>query len=265
MGEAFDDIRHLASSPKRVRLLTYLQDTEADRKTILTETEIAPSTLSRILTGFRDRGWIIRNGRTYQLSSFGRQLADQYTTLIDIVELNQKLHQVREWLPVEEMDIDIEHFENATLTISTPIRPTDTVARAVAITRTASEMRFLANAVAPQIVAGAADRVFQNELTIEGVLTRGVTDAIANDPELAGQHRDLLASDGATLYRYDGQHPHRVAVFDGTLVAFLATADDRLMPGIVETDDATVLAWATDTIDAYRDESVRLSAADFTG
>ncbi|MDX1748305.1 MAG: hypothetical protein R3324_20410, partial [Halobacteriales archaeon] len=263
MWDPLDDINYLANSPHRIRVLTHLAEAPATRRDLQTHTEFSRATLSRILAEFRERGWIVEDGQTYELTPFGRELADRFSDLMELVETHQKLRQIGEWLPLDRMDVDLDRFGDATATVPTPSDPIGPMRRATELTTEAYHYRALSSGLAPTILQANWEATVRGDQTVEAVRTRDQFEAIREDSQYRTWIRETLESGCAELYSYDGTHPYNLAILDESTVFLGVVDDDGQLLALLETDDEAVLAWANDTIDAYRDESEPLTPDDF--
>lgn len=55
--------------------------------------------MSRVLTDFADRQWVVRDGPTYELTPLGEFVADRFLELRDAMAIERKLRDVWQWLP----------------------------------------------------------------------------------------------------------------------------------------------------------------------
>lgn len=99
-----DDIAFLARSPHRVAVLDVLASGSRTRGQIRETTEISQPTLTRILGGFEDRGWVEKRGQEYSLTAFGSLLAEDFGALHETVETMQQLKTIGPHLLLEQMD-----------------------------------------------------------------------------------------------------------------------------------------------------------------
>jgi hypothetical protein len=101
------------------------------------------------------------------------------------------------------------------------------------------------------------------ELTLEMIVTAEVLAVVGSDPDLAAQLRDLTAASAATVFRYDGEIPHILAVADDLIS--LGVDDDRgRSQALLEATDPRLHDWATGTLDEYRAAATKVMAADIS-
>ena len=265
MWDPLAEVKYLANSPHRVAVLGTLARSPATRSEIREATGVSQATLSRLLAGFHARGWIEVRDRTYRLTPYGRELSAGITELVGCVDRNRWLHRIAEWLPIEEMGLDLERFGDASVTVPTPVDPTAPMRRATELIESADDVRTLSSGLAPPVIQANWECVVHGTQRVESVRTSEMVRMIGENPRYRTWIRETRESGRATLYCYDTTPPYNLAVLEGSRVFFGAVDADGNILALVETDDESVLAWATATIDAFREESVPLSVEDFPG
>lgn len=82
---AREHIAFLAGSEHRVRLLTALQSPKRPCE-LEDEQPASRATIQRTLAGFEDRGWAVKDGRTYRLTAAGDIVRTAYRQMASVVE-----------------------------------------------------------------------------------------------------------------------------------------------------------------------------------
>lgn len=261
-----DDIAFLARSANRVAALEALADAPRSRAELQEATGASQPTLGRILSQFEARGWIATDGSTHELTTLGELLAESFADLMASVETIQSLQGVASMLPADELDFDLNRLVDASLTVPSQADATAHVRREEALADAADRIQFFCNSAHPHTVRVYRDRVVEGGQTLDAVIAGAAIDAARADPEMAALVADLLAADGATIYRYEGSLPVMVGVLDGTTV-IQPLNEAGGAAALIETDDPVVREWAEGMIEQYRAEAVELSgdpASDFT-
>jgi predicted transcriptional regulator len=259
--DPLDDAAFLARSPHRVGVLEILADGPMTRRDLHDETGISQPTLGRILEPFRDRNWVERRGQEYALTPWGHLLADDFGDLLETVESIQRLSDVVQQLPTDEMDFDIREFRDATVTKPT----TGDVFRHV---RRVEELLYNADHVVnvtPTIAPGKAEeyeqqvaRFLDGNQRAEAIIPAGALNTAEVAAHLAATVRGPIESGRAAVYLYDGNIPTLLAVADGT--AMLVPVDEQDVPvALVETENPTIRSWVEAKIDEYREQSTELT------
>lgn len=249
-----EDIAFLARSAYRVRVLEALSSRPYDRRGLQEATDVPRVTLGRALDALQARGWIVQRGKEYAVSPLGELVVEAFEPLVTNVRTVWKLRPVVEWLPTDEMDFHLSRLSDATITVPNRSNPLLPVQRGVERLQLADEVRLLSSVVVPEALEADLRATVHGSQRFEAVLTAGVVDVMRNDPEMAGQFGELLTSDRADIYRFDGDVPCAVAVMDD--IVGLGLEDDQGLPrALIETDDPSVRSWADSTISAYKRRS----------
>lgn len=261
---ALDDIAFLTDSANRVAALKTLTTGPHKRSDLQETIGVSRSTIKRILGGFRERGWVVRDGHEYALTPLGEFIATEFQSLLEGAETMRKLRGVVEWLPTNEFDFTLDHFADATITTPRPNDPTAPIRRAAALIREADHIRFLCTAFAPSMYDAIWQRTVHDDQTAVGVMATELIDAIREESRTVTVLRETIASNKATLYQYEGQFPYDMAVFDETIAGLLVVDDDGHVHAVIDTVDEAVRSWVGSTIDAHQREAHRLDPDTFT-
>lgn len=263
MGGALDDIEFLVRSANRVRALDALASGAYDRRELQERTEIPRATVGRIVTDFERRGWATQRDGRYEATPIGTLLAAELTSLLASVDTGYELGELVGWLPIECFDFGIERFVDARLTLPNHVDSIAPVRRAVELLYRADRARVLTQAYAPEAIRAHWHATVQDGRTFELVLTADVVEAICASPETATMFAEIVEIGAGSVYRYDGDCPHVMGVYDGA-TAIGVTDDDGFPRALIETRDDVVRSWADETIDAYRRSSDMLDVGALT-
>ena len=263
MGSPIDLVSFVTRAENRVDALLALASGPRTRPELQDETGIPRATLSRILADFRERDLARRDGHRYATTPLGDLLATELAALFESVAAMERLRTVREWLPVDELDLPVERLVDADVVVPEPTDPTAPVRRAEELLADGERVRVLAHGIVPGCLEAVWRGVTEERQTLEWVTTAGGVEAVAADPELARMAGDLLASEAVTGFVHPDDALPLLFLVDE--VVFLAVTDDAgTIRGHVETTDGTVRAWAEETIDAYEREAETVSAGHLT-
>lgn len=249
-----DDIAFLARSNNRVRVLVELTDDDRTRRELREMTGISQPTLGRILDGFRQRAWVTKRDRAYALTPFGRLLADEFEALMDSVETIQRFRGFASRLPLDAMEFDLRLLAEATITAPKPTDATAHIRREGELLEQADRIQFLCNQAQPETVERYRDWVIERERQLEAIIAGDAIDAARAHPTMGDHLHDLLASDRATIYRYDGSVSIMLGLFDD--IASIVPLDDNGVPcAFVESENPAVRGWVSATLEAHREEA----------
>ncbi len=146
MEAELEEIEFLALSPNRVEVLRLLAAEPRTRRELAAATDASQATIGRILQDFEERSWIERTNGEYVATPTGTLVADGFTDLLDIFEVESKLRDVVEYLPADALDFDLRHLADATITTPSQTRPNAPVQRVLDLLRDAEEVRVFSHA-----------------------------------------------------------------------------------------------------------------------
>lgn len=255
MDQPLDGVAFLSRSPNRVRVLEALDAGAMTRREVRAATDVSRTTLGRVLGEFEERNWVARDGDRYATTPLGELVVAAFLPLRETMRCVENLRDVVDWLPTDEMDVDLRHFADSDVTFPDANNPAAHQERGLDVLANATTLRVLVDAAFPHLVTVTRDRVADGSLSFEGVLSSDLVTYLDTNPELAGVFADL-AADG-DVRRYDGAVPYNMLVADDTLLLWLCDAD-RTNQALLTSDDEAVLAWAGETFESYRAEAEEL-------
>lgn len=250
MESALSEIEFLALSPNRVAVLRRLARERHTRTDLAVETGASQATLGRILRDFEERSWIRRADGGYVATATGELVADGFLDLLEIMEIEGDLRPIVRYLPTDALGFDLRRFEDATITVPSGTRPNAPVKRILEFLRNGEAVRVFSHAFNEGSLRVIEERVSAGEATFRGVFSRSALDAVADDAGLRRRLDSLLDMPDARLRVRDGEIPVAVTVVDDVVHLLLRDANGVLQAS-VDTDDATVHEWATETFEAY--------------
>ncbi len=260
MDAPLETVEFFARSENRVEVLRLLAERSQTRGSLADATGASQATLSRILSDFEKRSWVQRQGGEYVATATGCLVARGFTDLLEVLATEQKLREVVEYLPAEELTFDLRHLADATVTLPTGTRPDAPVGRLLELERDADQVRAFSHAFNERSLSLIAQRVRNDELAFEGVFSRDAIDALVADPDLRDRLTTLLDADGAAV-RVRRAVPLAVTVV-GETVHLLVRDESGVLRASVETDDPTVRSWATDAFEEYWERGSDLDRTD---
>lgn len=263
MTEPISDVEFLAGSASRFQVLRALVDGATSLAELESVADVSRTTLWRTLTELERRGWVDRVPEGYEATPVGAFVAETFADMLVGLGVADELGDLIRWLPSEEIDFSLSRLADAEVAVPTPSDPQAPMRLAEEQTAGAQRVRLLTHATSPAVIAALHDGMSASKQELEAVMTRGAIDAILANPEMRAQFRDLLKSDAATIYRYDGMIPHILAIFDDERVG-LGVDDDHGRPqGVLGITDDVVLAWAEEIFEDYRGRADRLAQKRF--
>lgn len=259
----FDD-EVLETALNRKDALEFLADGPRSRRSIQEALDVSKATRHRIVRSFEDKGLLRRNGDEYDLTEFGRVVADEVTAFDATVRTAQRIRPLLEAFGEAGLEYDLEHFSDVTVTRAHPDDPTRPVHRYLELFEDTGLVRTLARTsfVPPLYLEEIFDRFFDDE-DKRGVVIypkTAVENRYADYPEI---HRRVAREDHPLRYRLYDRAPFGLTIYDRDHVGLRAydTETNSLLL-FADTDDPDAVAWAEAVFERYYEESKPLSAYD---
>lgn len=256
--EPLDAVAFLARSEHRVAVLKALAESSHSRRKLEAKTDASRSTLSRALNAFEERGWIelVREDDTwvYTLTTAGSLVLDRFLPLLETVAGVETLGEGLDYLPVEEMDIDIRHFADADVVTATEFDPTAAVECAIQRLRESGHVRCVTRMVPPPYVRALHEAVVDGPSTAELVLDEAYVDLVL-ESKLAPLWEGLAAE--GDVFCYPEYVPHRLFALEDIVHLWLSS-DDGEQAGVVESHNQRVREWADRVTEQYCTTAERL-------
>lgn len=265
MRRPLESIVFLARSENRVSVLTALAEQSLDRHDLEATTGASRVTIGRILTEFEERGWVVRSGSEYETTQVGYAIATAVENLQRTVTAADKLEPLAGTVPSDFLPEDIGLFYDATVITPNKSDPFVTARKSAELMAAASATKILARAVTTETVAAQLEAAIEHDQVSSVVLSTSAYDTITADDPLSEMLASLLAVDGVQVYRYDGEIPVSLGIYDAETIAFGGT-DDSSFPGPVVVSTAEpAIEWATDVYERYRDAATPVTVDEFSG
>lgn len=250
--DGIDGLEVLAGSSIRRELLTRLENHSMTREELLDTISTSRVTLWRNLSELSKYGWVDEDEGRYRLTIAGRLVEHQLRNLQQTIEATNRIGQLLDWVPIDEMSFDVARLADATIVTPTPNDPQAPLRLAYRQIRDAESVRILSHALAPKVLDAIYEGLGRGSPVVEGVVTGGVIDAIKADTESRERYHESVDSGALQVYRYDAPIPHILTILDDERVGMGIDDDEGRPQAVLETDDEAVLDWASETYERYR-------------
>ena len=271
-----EPIAYLSRSENRLEILEALTETIPkpgldppgyEPRELRTLTGASEATVSRVLTEFQERGWAERNPRgEYTATPLGQSMAIEFTPLLGSMAAIQNLGDAVGLLPLNELSVRLQHFEDATVVRPEGPSTLETSRYLLEHTDESSTMYSLGYiAVTQDAMDLTTEQTVSGELDPVYVQARSVREYRQTSPDQS-EYRKQVRSQmeaGAELYTYDGHVPCNLWVFDETVVIENSQVDGIQNGIMIESRNETVRGWALQMFDRYREASVENVIEDF--
>ncbi|WP_332898900.1 helix-turn-helix transcriptional regulator [Haladaptatus sp. CMSO5] len=264
MDSAIDDIEFLARSAHRVGVLEALETSPHDRADLRAVTGASSPTMGRILSDFEHRRWIVREGRTYELTPLGEFVADRFLRLCAAMETEHKLRDIWQWLPREMEGFSVDLFADAVVSVPGPGYPYEPVERLTQLIQGTSRMRGFDTIVQKSI---------NNEAVCDAVLSGMELEYVFSPTALEGTYawnpervQEVATSENCTVLVHDN-------LPDGDRCG-LGIVDDRVgicchdiatgaLVAIIDTDAPAAREWALSVYERVRADATPIDETAF--
>lgn len=262
---ALSDIAYVSRSGSRVEILDVIATESYSRRELQEATGIARTTVGRIITEFEERGWARRTtDGEYTATPLGERMIAEFKPFVQSVQVIRNLGNLVAWLPTDEVPIDLHYFSDATIHRPDSANPMSTVAKFNTRLDGTSEFQCLVE-IAPPIPFEQAmrDGVVNRGMETKHVITDDEFDYLLDHPDRVTRWREYLEG-GANVYRYDGQIPCNLFVFDAIVIISHTNSEFGEPHTAIESSNLEVLSWAQRVIEKYRREAEPLDCTAFS-
>jgi DNA-binding HxlR family transcriptional regulator len=266
-ADALEDIAYLSRSSNRANILDRLSRAAHTRRELTEHVAASRTTLDWIVNELKDRGWVERTtDGDYVATSAGTPLIREFRPCVESAEAIRRLGPAIDWLPVDELEIGLRHFRDATVRWPEGDDPAETVDFMNRLMSEASDFQVLTHLKPPpSLLQVTRDAVMSGRLSVKAVGTDSYSDGpLIQQSDRRDLWRDILEA-GAQLYRYDGPIPCNLWIFDELVLI------KKSRPGPIDesygvpivSENSAVRSWAEDLIDRYIADAERLDEISF--
>lgn len=264
--EALEDIAYFSRSPNRVAILDALTEGSHPRKELVELTGVSRTTVDRIVNELKEKGWAERTANgTYVTTVRGTHFVRRFRPFLESVEALHRLDDAVTWLPIDELSIGLEHFNDAVVRGPETADPVETIDFMNDLLATASEFRVLAHLAPPEPLGETmCDSVVSGQMTMDGVITETLFSYLTANPERAARWKTVVEN-GATLHLHEGPIPCNLWIFDETVLIKKSgpePIDDSYGSPIVS-ENSTVRSWAHNLIDDWLADTTHIEGEAF--
>lgn len=263
--DALEDVAYLTRSPNRIRLLEVLAAGSYSRRELRDLTDVAGTTVGRILNEFSEREWSERTDEgEYTATPVGRQIIAEVLALVESIAVIRKLGETVAWLQATENPLSLDQLTDATVVRPDPADPMAPMNAYMGDLRTASEFRCLVGVAPPESFEKAMrDGVVERGMRVEHVISEGEYAYLLDYPARLLRWREYIEA-GANVYCYGGTVPCNVMILDGRVYITNIQSEYGEPYTVIQSETDAVLSWGRNLIDSYRADAEQLDSGDFT-
>ncbi|WP_101297095.1 helix-turn-helix transcriptional regulator [Halegenticoccus soli] len=256
MTAGIDNIQFLATSAHRVSVLETLTDGPTDRRELCEATGASSPTVGRVLADFERRTWLVRDGPTYGLTPLGEYVADRFLALRDAMEIEEKLRDVWQWLPVEMPGFSVDLFADAVVSYPGPGYPYEPVERLGQLIASTSSLRGFDNIVYKSSNLETACGAVLEGMTFEYVFTpEALKGMFAWNPD---RIIEVAACENATVLVHDHLPDGDrcgLGIVDDRAGICCHDAETGALVAVIDTDAPAAREWAISVFEQVRAEA----------
>lgn len=240
---------------KRAPMIAALREGAMDRRDLEQRLGISKSTAHRNTNSLAERGLIERSDGTYDLTEFGKAVADIVATFEADMQTTVRLTPLFDAVSGVQPRCPIEAFADARVTTSDSGDPFGPLARFVSLVRETETLRmFDSYAVAPTYMDDIHGRVLDG-LATEVIERPDVAlDVMENYPRKCVE---LCASQFLTMRLHEAL-PFGLAIFDSRIGVEIRDRESGTPRAFVDTDSPKGRKWAERLFESYWSEATRL-------
>lgn len=241
---------------KRAAALTALADAPLTRRELEDEIDISRTTSHRIVRGLEERDLLDRGGNDLVLTPLGRAIAREVGRYQSNVTAAVRLEPFLTAVEHTDVDVPVEYFADATVTIAgqgTPYRP---VRRFMELLRDTDTLRgFDTTTIAPMYVDEIRAEILGG-MTTDVIYLPPVANQIVD--EYPGKVAAATEAGNLTLHVAD-ELPFGLAIYDDRVGIGGYDDDTGMLVAFADTDDADARTWALEQYETYRERATPLS------
>lgn len=229
----------LLETIRRAPLLKKLQSGAADVSTLSKSVDMSRSTVHRATNSLEDSDIIKQANGKYQLTSFGKLLAEEMgkfdTRACAGMALKQFLNAIDEY----EHGIPIEYFTDADIIRRKPRQPHATIHRIIRLFEASDEIRMFSTVISP-VYVDVGYREMMDGMEIEAIFDKEVIDLMLSEyPEKA---HEAISTGNFDVYAHDGL-PFEMFLCDDK-IGLAAHNENGNAEMLVECTNPLAIEWA---------------------
>lgn len=223
-----------------------------DRQDLESHLDVSRSTVHRFTRSLRDSGLIKRVNNEFVLTPFGETSAEAIAAFGSTIETARELAPILESAVAHDIRVDLEAFEEATVTTAAPGDPYRPVKRFMSLLEATDTLRGLDPAsINPMHVDELAERIVEGMET-EAVYPTAVAEGfLTSYPE---RSQAALESGNLTLLVHDDL-PFGLTLCDDRVGVGVYDDDTGLLRTYADTDAPAAREWAEAVYADYRAEA----------
>ena len=252
-GEFDDDL--LETAVVRKPVLEALATAPRHRRELQAELGLSKTTCHRIVRTFDDEGLLRRTDEGYELTPFGRAVAEQVDRFDSTVRTAFELRPLLAAFESADVTFDVDLFADATVTKPEPGDPYPFVDRSMELFRNSETIRVIDRTqfIPPLYVEKALENAIETGMRGEFVVPKSI--ALEDMTELADLQRRVAEGEATGKWFVYEDAPFGMALYDDRVDLRAYDPETETPALLVDTDDPDALEWAEDVYERYREKA----------
>ncbi len=161
------DTAFLVGSWNRLEVLEAVAAEPLPRSELGDTVDVSRVTLSRILSDLEARGWLAREGDTYQATRAGTYVASELRRLLANLRTLNHLGENISWLRLEELDFDLAHLQDADVITPNWDDFSAQTTRLVELVSNCTAIRGLGTGLDREFMKAVSDETMEGSLAVD--------------------------------------------------------------------------------------------------
>lgn len=241
------DQKLIMETVRRYRILSELQTAAAGPSDLEDALEISRSTIHRATKSLLELNLIRKSDGAFELTGVGEVVAEETASFTKRLDAAIRLEPL---LNLVDVDVPVEHFDDAQVTQPKPRQPHFSVRRIIELIEESDEMRVLSSVISPFYV-DVAHREMLDGMVIDAIFDERIIDIVLGEYEQKAI--EAVETGNFEVYSHDGV-PFELFLFDDRIG--LAAHDENGIARIfVETDSPDAVEWAEELFERHLEEA----------
>lgn len=236
-------LQHLAH---RGGVLQAIRDGVFDSRVIADQVGKSRSTVDRDLRLLKDNDYIKEYPGKYDLTRFGEYALELY-------EFAEPLGRAEQFIPYLPSGTPITLLQGATIRQSGGIVPQRPIDHVEDLIRAADQIKIIAPAVVPSLVDALSERVQNESLTIDIIVSDDVLDELW--ATYSEELHSCLESETCMLWHTDEELSFGLVIGDDETVCLSVYDESMRLLGTITNSSEDALNWTHETFHEHRDAS----------
>ena len=244
------DEEFMVKSVMRAQILEVLEEQPQNSNELENRLDISRSTIHRSIQSLQDKGLIMKSNGKFTITGLGSTVTHQISTLRTQCTIAHRLEPFLNTIGPTEIEIPLEHFEDAEITCPEPKRIHDSAKRITDLIEASENLLMFSSVISPFYVDVAYQEIMDG-MEIEVIFDYEVLETIAVD--FFSEATEAIET-GRFYVRACDEIPFELFIFDDR-IGVAAHDENGLARAFIETDSSGAVAWAEKLYGRYYDQS----------